>query len=142
NLPQAYAKWQTEWQKSQTVPAIVLRSRDVLNQIDISDLTRAREIEAVKANNAEDALNKIRDLYEQGRDDEAMTEIRKLLIIEPTNAKAFLLSGKVNQRRGDQEAAMAALKTAAFWELNHHVVKSAILMGCIFLECCDLGEET
>ena len=48
NLPQAYAKWQTEWQKSQTVPAVVLRSRDVLNQIDISDLTRTREIEAVK----------------------------------------------------------------------------------------------
>ena len=140
NLPQAYAKWQTEWQKSQTVPAIVLRSRDVLNQIDISDLTRTREIEAVKANNAEDALSKIRDLYEQGRDDEAMAEIRKLLIIEPTNAKAFLLSGKINQRRGDQEAAIAALKTAIFWEYNHPLIESHILLGRIFLERGDLGE--
>jgi tetratricopeptide (TPR) repeat protein len=140
NLPQAYAKWQTEWQKSQTVPAITLRSRDVLNGIDISDLTRGRVIEEAKANNAEDALNKIRDLYEQGRDDEAMAEIRKLLIIEPTNARAFLISGKINQRRGDQEAAIAALKTAIFWEYNHPLIESHILLGRIFLERGDLGE--
>ena len=140
NLPQAYAKWQTEWQKSQTVPAITLRSRDVLNGIDISDLTRGRVIEEAKANNAEDALNKIRDLYEQGRDDEAMAEIRKLLIIEPTNARAFLISGKINQRRGDQEAAIAALKTAIFWEYEHPLIESHILLGRIFLERGDLGE--
>jgi tetratricopeptide (TPR) repeat protein len=140
NLPQAYAKWQTEWQKSQTVPAIVLRSRDVLNQIDISDLTRTREIEAVKANNAEDALNKIRDLYQQGRDDEALVEIRKLLIIEPTNAEAFLLSGRINQRRGDQETAIAALKTAIFWDPPPKMIDAQILLGRIFLERGDLGE--
>ncbi len=140
NFQQSYARWQTEWQKSQAVPAVVLRSRDVLNQIDISDLTRTREIELVKANNAEDALNKIRDLYEQGRDDEAMAEIRKLLIIEPTNAKAFLLSGRINQRRGDQEAAIAALKTAVFWEYNHPLIDAHILLGRIFLERGDLGE--
>ena len=140
NLPQAYAKWQTEWQKSQTIPAIALRSRDVLNQIDISDLTRMREIEAVKANNAEDALNKIRDLYEQGRDDEALAEIRKLLIIEPTNARAFLVSGKINQRRGDQETAIAALKTAVFWEYDHPLIEAHILLGRIFLERGDLSE--
>jgi tetratricopeptide (TPR) repeat protein len=140
NLPQAYAKWQTEWQKSQTVPAITLRSRDVLNQIDISDLTRTREIEAVKANNSEDALNKIRDLYQQGRDDEALVEIRKLLIIEPTNAEAFLLSGRINQRRGDQETAIAALKTAIFWDPPPKMIEAQILLGRIFLERGDLGE--
>jgi tetratricopeptide (TPR) repeat protein len=140
NLPQAYAKWQTEWQKSQTVPAITLRSRDVLNQIDISDLTRTREIEAVKANNAEDALNRIRDLYQQGRDDEALVEIRKLLIIEPTNAEAFLLSGRINQRRGDQETAIAALKTAIFWDPPPKMIEAQILLGRIFLERGDLGE--
>ena len=139
-MPQAYAKWQTEWQKSQTVPAIVLRSRDVLNPIAISDLTRTREIEAVKANNAEDALNKIRDLYQQGRDDEALVEIRKLLIIEPTNAEAFLLSGRINQRRGDQETAIAALKTAVFWDPPPKMIEAQILLGRIFLERGDLGE--
>ena len=90
--------------------------------------------------NAEDALNKISGLYEQGQDDEAMAEIRKLLIIEPTNAKAFLLSGKINQRRGDQEAAIAALKTAIFWEPPPKMIEAHILLGRIFLERGDLGE--
>ncbi len=140
NFQQSYAKWQTEWQKSQSVPAVVLRSRDVLNPIDITDLTRTREIEAVKANNAENALNKIRDLYQQGRDDEALVEIRKLLIIEPTNAEAFLLSGRINQRRGDQETAIAALKTAIFWDPPPKMIEAQILLGRIFLERGDLGE--
>jgi tetratricopeptide (TPR) repeat protein len=137
---QAYAKWQTDWQKSQSAPNLALRSRDVLNQVDISDLSRTKAIEAANANNTQEALNKIRDLYQQGRDDEALTEIRKVLIVEPTNAEAFLLSGRINQRRGDQEAAIAALKTAIFWENTNPLIDAHILLGRIFLERGDLGE--
>ena len=137
---QSYAKWQTDWQKSQSLATLALRSRDVLNQIDISDWNRTRAIEATNANNTQDALNKIRDLYQQGRDDEALAEIRKVLIIEPTNAEAFLLSGRINQRRGDQEAAIAALKTAIFWDPPPKMIDAHILLGRIFLERGDLGE--
>lgn len=137
---QSYAKWQTEWQKSQSVPNVVMRSRDVLNQVDLSDLTRVTAIEAANANTTQEALNKIRDLYQQGRDDEALAEIRKLLIIEPTNAEAFLLSGRINMRRGDPEAAIAALKTAIFWEPPPKMIDAHILLGRIFLERGDLGE--
>ncbi|HEX6190464.1 MAG TPA: tetratricopeptide repeat protein [Pyrinomonadaceae bacterium] len=136
----SYAKWQTEWQKSQTVPNISPRSRDVLNQVDLSNLTRIKLIEEARVNNTEEALNKIRELYQQGRDDEAMVEIRKLLVIEPTNAEAFLLSGRINQRRGDQEAAIAALKTAIFWDPSAKAIDAHILLGRIFLERGDLGE--
>jgi len=135
-----YAKWQTEWQKSQSVPNVALRSRDVLNQVDISDLGRRQAVDAANANTTQDALNKIRDLYQQGRDDEALAEIRKLLIIEPTNAEAFLLSGKINQRQGDPESAIAALKTAIFWEPPPKMIEAHILLGRIFLERGDLGE--
>jgi tetratricopeptide (TPR) repeat protein len=137
---QSYAKWQTEWQKSQSVPKVVMRSRDVLNQVDLSDLTRITAVEAANANTTQEALNKIRDLYQQGRDDEALAEIRKLLIIEPTNAEAFLLSGRINMRRGDPEAAIAALKTAIFWEPPPKMIDAHILLGRIFLERGDLGE--
>jgi tetratricopeptide (TPR) repeat protein len=137
---QSYAKWQTNWQKSQSLATLALRSRDVLNQIDISDLDRRKTIETANANNTQDALNKIRDLYQQGRDDEALTEIRKVLIIEPTNAEAFLLSGRINQRRGDQEAAIAALKTAIFWDPPPKMIDAHILLGRIFLERGDIGE--
>lgn len=135
-----YAKWQTEWQKSQSIPNVALRSRDVLNQVDISDLGRRQQVDAANANNSQEALNKIRDLYQQGRDDEALAEIRKLLIIEPTNAEAFLLSGRINQRRGEQEAAIAALKTAIFWDPPPKMIDAHILLGRIFLELGDLGE--
>src|SRR6185369_762744 len=47
-LTGSYAKWQTEWQKSQTVQNVSSRTRDVLNPVDLSDLTRGQEIE--KAN--------------------------------------------------------------------------------------------
>lgn len=140
NMQASYAKWQTEWQKSQTIPNVSPRSRDVLNQVDLSNLTRLHLIEQAKVNNTEEALNKIRELYQQGRDDEAMVEIRKLLVIEPTNADAFLLSGRINQRRGDQEAAIAALKTAIFWDPSMKTIDAHILLGRIFLERGDLGE--
>src|SRR5580765_7722203 len=93
-----------------------VRSRDVLNQVDVSDLSRVKAIEAANANVAQEELTKIRDLYQQGRDDEALVEIRKLLNIEPTNAEAFLIIGRIHQRRGDQTAAIATLKTAIFWQ--------------------------
>jgi tetratricopeptide (TPR) repeat protein len=137
---QSYAKWQTDWQKSQLLATLALRSRDVLNQIDISDLDRRKTIDLTNANNTQEALNKIRDLYQQGRDDEALAEIRKVLIVEPTNAEAFLLSGRINQRRGDQEAAIAALKTAIFWDPPPKMIDAHILLGRIFLERGDLGE--
>lgn len=136
----SYAKWQTEWQKSQSVPNVALRSRDVLNQVDLSDLTHIAAIEAANANNAQEALNKIRDLYQQGRDDEALAEIRKLFMIEPTNAEGFLYIGRINQRRGDPEAAIAALKTAIFWDPPPKMIEAHILLGRIFLERGDLGE--
>ncbi len=137
---QSYAKWQTDWQKSQSLASLTLRSRDVLNPIDMSDLDRRKTIEAANASNTQESLSKIRDLYQQGRDDEALTEIRKVLIVEPTNAEAFLLSGRINQRRGDQEAAIAALKTAIFWDPPPKMIDAHILLGRIFLERGDLGE--
>lgn len=140
NLPGQYAKWETEWQKSQSVSNLNLRSRDVLNQVDVSDLSRVKAIETANANVAQEELTKIRDFYQQGLDDEALAEIRKLFDIEPTNAEAFLIIGRIHQRRGDQAAAIAALKTAIFWEGNHPQIDAHILLGRIFLERGDLSE--
>jgi tetratricopeptide (TPR) repeat protein len=137
-MQSSYAKWQTEWQKSQTIQNLNLRSRDVLNQVDLSDLGRRQAVDAAKADNAQEFLNKIRDFYQQGRDDEAMIEIQKLFAIEPTNPEAFLMRGRILQRRGEQELAIAALRTAIFWDSR--VIDAHILLGRIFLERGDLGE--
>ncbi|HKO44963.1 MAG TPA: tetratricopeptide repeat protein [Pyrinomonadaceae bacterium] len=136
NLP-SYAKWQTEWQKSQTVKGLSPRLRDVLNRIDLSEITRPPVAENAPA---EDLLVKARDLYSAGRDEEALPELHRVVMLEPTNAEAYLLSGRINQRRGDQEAAIAALKTAIFWDPK--LIDAHILLGRIFLERGDRGEAT
>jgi tetratricopeptide (TPR) repeat protein len=139
---QTYAKWQTEWQKSQTVNGVSLRMRDVLNRDDVSDLMRKNAIAAnTNADSGtEDLLAKARGLYQAGRDDEALPELHRVVMLEPTNAEAYLLSGRINQRRGDQEAAIAALKTAIFWDPK--LIDAHILLGRIFLERGDRGEAT
>ena len=136
NLP-SYAKWQTEWQKSQTVKGLSPRLRDVLNRIDLSEITRPAVAENAPA---EDLLVKARDLYQAGRDEEALPELHRVVMLEPTNAEAYLLSGRINQRRGDQEAAIAALKTAIFWDPK--LIDAHILLGRIFLDRGDRGEAT
>ena len=136
NLP-SYAKWQTEWQKSQTIKGLSPRLRDVLNRVDLSEITRPAVAENAPT---EDLLVKARDLYQAGRDEEALPELHRVVMLEPTNAEAYLLSGRINQRRGDQEAAIAALKTAIFWDPK--LIDAHILLGRIFLERGDRGEAT
>jgi tetratricopeptide (TPR) repeat protein len=139
---QTYAKWQTEWQKSHTTSNVSLRMRDVLSRDDVFDLMRKKAVAAnIDAGSAtQDLLVKARDLYQAGRDDEALPELHRVVMIEPTNAEAYLLSGRINQRRGDQEAAIAALKTAIFWDPK--LIEAHILLGRIFLERGDRGEAS
>ena len=135
---QTYAKWQTEWQKSQSVNGVSLRMRDVLNRDDVANLIRETTIRENVGSGSEDLLAKARGLYQAGRDDEALPELHRVVMLEPTNAEAYLLSGRINQRRGDQEAAIAALKTAIFWDPK--LIDAHILLGRIFLDRGDRGE--
>ncbi|MBC8030074.1 MAG: tetratricopeptide repeat protein [Pyrinomonadaceae bacterium] len=136
-----YAKFQTQWQKSQTLSGVSPRMRDVLNRDDVSDLVRRNAMAASgNTSGTEDLLAKARELYQAGRDEEALPELHRVVMLEPTNAEAYLLSGRINQRRGDQEAAIAALKTAIFWDPK--LIDAHILLGRIFLERGDRSEAT
>jgi tetratricopeptide (TPR) repeat protein len=140
-LRTAYGKWETEWQKSGTTSGVNVRMRDVLNREEVFGLQRETNITAAMGSPSsatQDLLVKARDLYQAGRDDEALPELHRVVMIEPTNAEAYLLSGRINLRRSDQEAAIAALKTAIFWDPN--LIDAHILLGKIFLERGDRGE--
>jgi tetratricopeptide (TPR) repeat protein len=140
-MESAYAKWETEWQKSQTTSNVGLRLRDVLNRDEVFGLIRNQQISDggnTPSSATQDLLIKARDLYQAGRDEEALPEIHRVVMIEPTNAEAYLLSGRINLRRSDQEAAIAALKTAIFWDPK--MIDAHILLGRIFLERGDRGE--
>jgi tetratricopeptide (TPR) repeat protein len=140
-LQSAYAKWETEWQKSQTTSGVTLRMRDVLNRDEVFNLERDKRMTAESnspSSATQDLLIKARDLYQAGRDEEALPELHRVVMIEPTNAEAYLLSGRINLRRSDQEAAIAALKTAIFWDPK--LIDAHILLGKIFLDRGDRGE--
>jgi tetratricopeptide (TPR) repeat protein len=140
---QLYAKWQTEWQKSQTSVGVPLRLRQAFNRTDFFDLMRDKNTEANAdasgaGGSAQDLLVKARELYTAGRDDEALPELRRVLTIEPMSAEAYLLIGRIHLRRGDQEAAISVLKTAIFWDAK--LIDAHILLGRIFIERGDRGE--
>ena len=140
-LRTAYAKWETEWQKSGTTTGVNVRMRDVLNREEVFGIQRITNITAAMGSPSsatQDLLVKARDLYQAGRDEEALPELHRVVMIEPTNAEAYLLSGRINLRRSDQEAAIAALKTAIFWDPK--LIDAHILLGKIFLERGDRGE--
>lgn len=137
-LRTSYAKWETEWQKSQTTSAVNLRTRDVLAREEIFGIQTPEGPVGTPSSATQDLLMKARDLYQAGRDEEALPELHRVVMIEPTNAEAYLLSGRINLRRSDQEAAIAALKTAIFWDPK--IIDAYILLGRIFLERGDRGE--
>ena len=138
-MQSGYAKWETEWEKSQTTSGVGLRLRDVLDRGEVFDIARIKTIDGNTPSTAtQDLLVKARDLYQAGRDEEALPELHRVVMIEPTNAEAYLLSGRINLRRSDQEAAIAALKTAIFWDPK--LIDAHILLGRIFLDRGDRGE--
>jgi|GEM_PF-6441487 len=77
-------------------------------------------------------LKKAREMYESGRDDEALAELRRAMVIDPHNAEAYLLTGRINLRRGEAGSAINYLKTAIFW--NPKLIDAHLLLGRIFLE--------
>jgi tetratricopeptide (TPR) repeat protein len=124
---------QLEWQKSQTVSGINLRLYQEFNLPDYINAIRHREPdpEATKTN-TEDLLVKARELYAAGRDDEALPELRRVVMVEPMNAEAYLLTGRIYQRRGELETAINQLKTSIFWDPK--LIDAHVLLGRIFFE--------
>ncbi|MCA1557388.1 MAG: tetratricopeptide repeat protein, partial [Acidobacteria bacterium] len=129
---QVYAKWQTEWQKSQTVGEVPLRLRQIYDREGQFSITTPGPGEDVASGNMEDMLKKALEFYGAGRDEEALAELRRVLMVEPMNAAAYLLIGRIHLRRGDQEQSISALKTAIFWDSK--LIDAHILLGRIFLE--------
>jgi tetratricopeptide (TPR) repeat protein len=135
-----YAKWQTDWQKSQMAPSVSLRMRmtfnrnDYFNAIRSSSSSESDEPQTANASNASEVLAKARSLYTAGQDDAALSELRRVLTIEPTSAEAYLLIGKINARRGAQDVAISALQTAIFWDADAKLIDAHILLGRIYLQ--------
>ncbi|HST50858.1 MAG TPA: tetratricopeptide repeat protein [Pyrinomonadaceae bacterium] len=136
-----YGRAQVEWEKSQTAPLIGLRLRGDIDRTDLVTITDPPPDISSSAS-TQDLLAKARDLYTAGRDDEALMELRDVVRIEPMNAEAYLLTGRIYQRRGELASAINQLKTSIFWDTDHKLIDAHILLGRIFLERGDRAQAT
>lgn len=134
----SYAKWQTEWQKSQTTSNVAVRLRP-FNPSDMTPSDTGGGADIIPTSGSpQEFLAQAQKLYQEGHDEEALQLLRRVLTLEPTSAEAFLLIGRINQRLGDQQAAISALKTAIFWESG--TIDAHVLLGRIFLELGDRAQ--
>lgn len=125
-----YAKAQTEWQKTATTGDIPFRLIKGFDRIEFN-----RQPDPTPSNKPtaqEDPIQKARELYKAGRDDEALIELRRVIATDPMNAEAYYLIGSIHLRRGDVEPAVSNLKTAIFWK--NDLVEGHVALGKIFLE--------
>ncbi len=61
-----------------------------------------------------------------------MTVLRKVLVIEPMSAEAYLLLGNIHLRRGDLEQSVSSMKTALFWD--NRMIDAHVALGKIYLQ--------
>jgi tetratricopeptide (TPR) repeat protein len=140
----AYGKAQTEWAQSQTASLIGVRMRGDFNRADLvaQQVEADKTKEVVETASAQGLLARARESYDAGRDDEALSDLRNVVRIEPNNAEAYLLTGRIYQRRGDLVPAINQLKTSIFWDTDRKLIDAHILLGRIFLERGDRAQAT
>lgn len=129
-----YAKLQTEWTRARTTDAVNLRiiqppRRDFVGVILLKNQTRTVQPEV---NETEKLLIQARTFYKDGRDDDAMAVLRRVLVSEPMSAESYYLLGMIHLRRGDKEQAVSSLKTALFWD--NRLINAEIALVKIYLE--------
>ncbi|HEY8561669.1 MAG TPA: tetratricopeptide repeat protein [Pyrinomonadaceae bacterium] len=129
-----YAKLQTEWTRAKTVDAVGLRVAQPPRKDFVGVILLKNQIRTVQApvNETEAMLGQARQFYKDGRDDEAMAVLRRVLTGEPMSAESYYLLGMIHLRRGDKEQAVSSLKTALFWD--NRLVSAYIGLVKIYLE--------
>jgi tetratricopeptide (TPR) repeat protein len=136
-----YAKTQTEWERSKTISEISPRIQMPARK-DFATVLRIMKTPTITPTPVDEGtalLQRAKKLYQEGKDDEAIQILQKLLLTEPMSAEGYLLLGSIYLRRGDIEKAVSQLKTALFW--NNKLIEANILLGRIFLERGDCAQS-
>ena len=111
----------------------------VFKKLKTEELKAAAEkANRAKAGATKPSVGRAKELFEKGSDEEALTELRDVMRDEPMNAEAYLLTGRIYQRRGETTSAINMFKTSIFWDKN--LVDAYILLGRIFLERGDRAQ--
>ncbi len=133
-LGNRYATLENDWKKN-SLDGIALRVAQPTRREFVSViLIKNKSVSPVRTaeNETEKLLRSATELYENGKDDEAMTVLRRILIQEPMSAESYMLLGKIHFRSGDIDQAVSSLKTALFW--NSKLIDAHIYLGRIFVQ--------
>jgi len=128
-----YAKLEID-SKNQQYDGIGLRvaqppRKDFVGVILLKNQSRVAQPEI---NETEKPLVQARQFYKEGRDDDAMGALRRVLVSEPMSAESYYLLGMIHLRRGDKEQSVSSLKTALFWD--NRLIDAYIALIKIYLE--------
>ncbi len=133
-LGNRYATLENDWKKN-SLDGIALRVAQPTRREFVSViLIKNKSVSPVRTaeNETEKLLRSATELYENGKDDEAMTVLRRILVQEPMSAESYMLLGKIHFRSGDIDQAVSSLKTALFW--NSKLIDAHIYLGRIFVQ--------
>ena len=129
-----YANLEKEWLKSKTIADVPLRVEQPQRKDFVSVVLSRRAASPVQTavSETENLLNQARTHYKNGKDDEAMAVVRRVLAGEPMSAESYLILGKIHLRRGDLDQAVSSFKTAIFWD--NRQIDAHVSLGKIYLE--------
>jgi len=129
-----YANLEKEWLRGKTIADIALRVEQPQRRDFVSVVLSKRQGEVVTTavNEMENLLQKARDQYKNGADEDAMLTLRRVLASEPMSAESYLILGKIHLRRGDRDQAASSFKTAIFWD--NKLTDAYVNLGKIHLE--------
>lgn len=134
HLP-SFAQWETK----KTIPDLT-RLKPRFSRTALIRLKRDREsASAVPPSpsgsdtgpNVSESMERARASFQAGRDREAQDELGRVLQVNPDNAEAHLLRGRLFERMGDYDRAIEALKAATFWDPKS--VPGYVLLGRIYV---------
>lgn len=131
-----YAELESSWRKDKTFQIQLrfkLPSREEINAMILAEKSKKlSKFEKRFVTETERLFDQAKNFYKDGRDEEAMNLLRKVLAIEPMMADAYFLIGQIYLRQGEMEQAVANLKTALFW--NNQLIEAYISLAKIFIE--------
>ncbi len=128
-----YAKLETEWQKSRTLPDVSLRVIQPARKDFVSVVLSRRPItNAAPVSETDTLLAQARTQIKNGQDDDAMATLRRVLASEPMSAESYSLLGKIHLRRGDIDQAISSFKTSIFWD--NRLIDAHVSLGKIYVE--------
>ena len=115
-LSSTYAEWEAKQPGANTVPRGLERLKTELD-VPLSLRLDAAVVKAEQSDQRAVAafhLERGRRLFDEGRDEEAVGELRRTVFLSPYESEAHLLLGRIYLRTGRQQDAIDALTIAAW----------------------------